>query len=79
MTYKIGHIYEVEWIDHYTSQAKPIEEALKSSPIIITTYGRYCGEDEDYIILAQNYEPLYHNNMFQNILKVGIKKVSELK
>lgn len=73
-TLEVGKIYEISWIDHFTSQHKPIEEELKSLPMLITTYGRYCGENKDYIILAQNYEPIEHNNMTQHILKVGIKE-----
>jgi len=80
MTYKVGSIYEVEWIDHYTTEKESPSSAVKNDPVLIKSYGVFIGENEDYFIFTQSRDIEGGKNSDNlHLLKVGIKKVRELR
>lgn len=83
LRFEKGKIYEVEWLDHFSTDRISLKEALEISPMIIKTYGVYLGQNKNYIILCWHieYNNEYNscNNSCIHILKRNIKKVRELK
>jgi hypothetical protein len=80
MTYKTGSIYEVEWIDHFSTEKEPPASALKQDPVLIKSYGVYIGETAEYIVLGQSVDLEGGKNSDNlHLLKVGVRKVRELR
>ena len=77
---KLGEIYQVEWVDHYSSEYSTVEAAVKHDPLILKTTGKYVGRNTYYIIVCPEYEDSYsENNEYTHILKKCIVKARKLK
>lgn len=83
LTYKsieLGRLYEIAWLDHYSTESNSSQNATPREPVILKSYGVYIGKNKNYIILAQNYEnETSENNDNIHIIKREIQSIRELK
>lgn len=79
MKFKLNNIYEIIYYDHFSTEGVSPKEAIKNEGIVLSTYGRCIGYNNNYVVLCWNFENTSSdNNDNMHVLKVAIKKVRKL-
>jgi len=77
---EMGKIYEVEYIDHYTSRDKSSQEAVFNDNMILKLYGVFVGSNPKYYIFSWNFAGKnFDDNDNMHVLKKDAIRIRKLK
>ena len=77
---KLGHLYAIEYFDHFELERKNIPEAVQTGELILNSFGKLIAITDNYIIICYNYDmdPKNENNDYMFVFKKAIKKIEKL-